>query len=334
VIVRVAEKAGYETVARATAYVGYLWLGFIFLFCSIALAVDICRLVIKLVTMVSHFDPAAFRLSALTVFLIPLVGAALISVYGYFEARDIGTEYITLTTPKLPANIERIRIVQISDVHLGLLVREERLGMILARVAEAKPDIFVSTGDLVDGQLAHLNGLAEMLRKIDAPLGRYAITGNHEFIVGIRQSIAFTEEAGFTVLRNSSVVVGDAINLAGVDDPAGRYYDTAGESPEPKMLGKLDRKRYTVLLKHRPLFDAASTGLFDLQLSGHVHKGQIFPFSLLTKLYYPKHAGLLPVNGSLIYASRGSGTWGPPMRFLAPPEVTIIDLVHDRNPAR
>jgi predicted MPP superfamily phosphohydrolase len=93
------------------------------------------------------------------------------------------------------------------------------------------------------------------------------------------------------------------------------------------LLTLFPRNRFTILLKHRPLIYKGSLGLFDLQLSGHVHKGQIFPFSLLTKLYYPKHAGLLNADGGTLYVNRGSGTWGPPIRFLAPPEVTIIDIV-------
>lgn len=96
------------------------------------------------------------------------------------------------------------------------------------------------------------------------------------------------------------------------------------------MLSGLDRKMFVLLLKHRPLVDKGALGLFDLQLSGHVHKGQIFPFSIITALYYPTQAGFanLP-RGSELYVSRGTGTWGPPIRFLAPPEVTVIDLVHE-----
>jgi predicted MPP superfamily phosphohydrolase len=97
---------------------------------------------------------------------------------------------------------------------------------------------------------------------------------------------------------------------------------------ETELLSKLPREKFTILLKHRPLVDREALGLFDLQLSGHTHKGQIFPFNLVTMLYYPTHAGFLRLEGDAsLYISRGSGTWGPPIRFLSPPEVTIIDLL-------
>ncbi len=101
------------------------------------------------------------------------------------------------------------------------------------------------------------------------------------------------------------------------------------EVPEKALLSKVPSDRFTLLLKHRPAVDPESLGLFDLQLSGHVHKGQIFPFNLLTHLFYPVRTGftLYPQNAAL-YVSRGTGTWGPPIRFLAPPEVTVIELIH------
>jgi len=102
---------------------------------------------------------------------------------------------------------------------------------------------------------------------------------------------------------------------------------------EKELLSRFSREKFTLLLKHRPLVDEDAIGLFDLQLSGHAHKGQIFPFSIITKLIYPNHAGLLKLEkNSRLYVSRGSGTWGPPIRFLSPPEVTLIELVHeDKN---
>ena len=120
------------------------------------------------------------------------------------------------------------------------------------------------------------------------------------------------------------------IIIVGVDDLAGKRYGLAPNVSEKALLSKLPRKYFTLLLKHRPHLNEAEGGLFDLQLSGHTHKGQIFPFSLIVKLFYPYFNGLFSLgNNSYIYVSRGTGTWGPPVRFLAPPEVTVIELVHE-----
>ncbi len=334
VIIRRAESAGFEVFARTMAWIGYCWLGVIFLFFSTSLIVDFYRLLVYLSGSIFHKDVSSFVLSAKSAFIIPLLTALCVAGYGYTEALNIRTEHVTIKTSKLPDGIDRFRIAQISDVHLGLIVRSKRLGLILDKVKEADPDLLVSTGDLVDGQINGLEGLADMLKNINPRYGKYAILGNHEYYAGLSQAIAFKEAAGFTLLRGEGTSIDGIINLVGVDDPAARYFNGFDPSAEQRLLSSFPDHRFTVLLKHRPLVDKKSIGLFDLQLSGHVHKGQIFPFSIATRLYYPKDAGLLDMNGSILYVSRGSGTWGPPIRFLAPPEVTVIDLVRDKGALR
>jgi len=138
--------------------------------------------------------------------------------------------------------------------------------------------------------------------------------------------------SGFTVLRSEGKTIPGIINIAGIDDPAGRRIGLSREVAEDRLLSQCPRERFTLLLKHQPLPDTDTIGLFDLQLSGHTHKGQIFPFNLVTKLFFPKHTGYFNLpKQSHLYVSRGTGTWGPPIRFLAPPEITIIDLVYKKQ---
>jgi predicted MPP superfamily phosphohydrolase len=326
-LVRLSERSGYNQLAMFLAYLGYIWMGIVFLFTAAALAVDSYRIFAWGLNFLLH-KKLLFSLSPKAAFFIPLVYSLLVSVIGSFEAWDIQLEKFTLASEKIPAAMSGLRVVQISDVHLGLIVRHKRLGKILAMVAKARPDILVSTGDLVDGQINDLAGLAEMLQHIKPRYGKYAVTGNHEFYAGLQEALAFTERAGFTVLRNRGMNVADSLNIAGIDDKTGTYLDKQPETSESEMLQTLDPGKFTLLLKHRPDLDKASLGLFDLQLSGHTHKGQIFPFNIVTLLYFPVHWGCLnPVDHCFLYVSRGSGTWGPPIRFLSPPEVTLIELI-------
>jgi predicted MPP superfamily phosphohydrolase len=161
----------------------------------------------------------------------------------------------------------------------------------------------------------------------------YAVLGNHEYYAGLDTSLEFLRSAGFRVLRREGVEVFPSFALYGVDDPAGaRWGDTSG-SDEQGFLPKGVERPYTLLLKHRPAIHVESRGRFDLQLSGHVHKGQIFPFNFLTYLSFPVNSGMnLLGDGAFLYVSRGTGTWGPPVRFLAPPEVTVIDILPVRKP--
>lgn len=328
VLVRLAENTGLERVARLLALSGYSWLGLLFLFVSAAAAIDLLRLLLFLAGWLTGRDCFRRPVPRLQFFL-PLAAAAAIFVYGFFEARNIQAEHVVIATTKLPQGVNRFRIVQISDVHLGLIVRQDRLRRILAVVRRAHPDLLVSTGDLVDGQTNSLAGLASMLAAVKAPDGKFAVTGNHEFYAGLNKSLRFTRRAGFTVLRQQGVTVAGLLNVAGVDDPTVYAFGRKQKIDERRLLLSLPRGKFTLLLKHRPVLDKSSLGLFDLQLSGHTHGGQIFPFTLVTRLRYRVPTGLSRAPaGSFLYLSRGAGTWGPPIRFLAPPEVTIIDLVH------
>jgi predicted MPP superfamily phosphohydrolase len=332
VIVRLSEGAGLELLARGVAYVGYAWLGIIFLIVCSSIVTDLYRLLVYLVSFVSGCDVSRFTFSSRAYFLMALSVSILIGLYGYFEARQIRVERVVIKTPKIPARLSPLRIAQISDVHVGLIVRHERLRRIVERVKRVEPHLLVSTGDLVDGQINSLGGLAEIFQTIKPRYGKFAITGNHEFYAGLKQAIDFTERSGFTMLRGEHTTIDDSLTVVGVDDPAGSGVTKGDGAQERALLEKSSSAssgKFILLLKHRPDVEEGSLGMFDLQLSGHVHKGQIFPFRFFTRLFYPRISGFfhLPKNSDF-YISRGSGTWGPPIRFLAPPEVTVIELVH------
>jgi len=330
VIVHQSERAGLELFARGMSYAGFLWMGVMFIFVSVSFVIDIYRLLVWAVCMIVSNTLSVISPSARGSFFIAAILAIAVNTYGYYEARDIRTEHLTIRSSKIPPQMSPLKVVQISDVHLGLIVRKARLKKIIEAVLKAQPDILVSTGDLVDGEINRLEGLAEILQQVQPKYGKYAVTGNHEYYAGLEQAMNFTERAGFLLLRGSSVDIAGIINLAGVDDPAGKRFGKFNDIKEQKLLLNLDREKFTILLKHRPLFDKDATGLFDLQLSGHTHKGQIFPFVLLTRLHYPLYNGLMDIgDDSYLYVSRGTGTWGPPVRFLAPPEVTVIELIHE-----
>jgi predicted MPP superfamily phosphohydrolase len=330
--IRVLEKQGNEEMASALSWAAYLWLGFLFLFIVCALIFDLWRVLAVVAAWLTKKDLSSLVPGAKVVFFAPLVLSLAAATYGYFEALHIRTERVVIETDRLPEGMERFRICQISDVHLGLIVREDRLARMLDIVKRENPDLLVSTGDLVDGQLDHLSSFTALLRGIRPAYGKFAVTGNHEFIAGIDKSLAFTRDCGFDTLRGEARDVGGFLTIAGVDDPAGQGFRLRGqENGEGELLSSLSRQRFILFLKHRPTVAENTLGLFDLQLSGHSHHGQIFPFNWIVRLYFPIESGLHDMGNSRVYVSRGSGTWGPPIRFLAPPEVTVIDLVRSKS---
>lgn len=320
---RLLEHADHYFSARIFATVGYSWMGFVFYAFLTFMVLGAFGALVGLInsTAGSRLPTLAGEKATLAV----LFGVLAVLVYGYFEARSIRVEMVEIPTSKLPAGVDRIRIAQISDIHLGLLVREGRMSMILDPVEAARPDILVCTGDLVDGDMNRLEALPALMERVRPRLGKYAVAGNHEVYAGLGRSLRAMRAMGFTVLSGDALTVGNAINIVGVDDP------NAGSAQDEKaILGRAQNGLFTVFLKHRPDPSAETLGLFDLQLSGHTHYGQLYPFRYFSQMAYPLQNGPYRLEkGSILYTSRGSGTWGPPFRVLAPPEVTIIDIIRE-----
>lgn len=312
------ESAHLGRLAELFSGVGYFWMGLLFLFVTAAAGMDLLNLCCR---------KTGFHVSPRSLFLTAVAYTLIIGSYGYYEAGNIVTEHLTITSNRLPEKAERIRIVQITDVHIGQIVREKRIGAILDKVRAASPDILVSTGDLVDGHQRHFSGLERLFLDVKPKLGKYAILGNHEYYVGFAEAEKFMRDAGFKVLKNENFELGGLISISGVDDARTKADRAAHAMIEERLLDSAPKGVFRLLLKHRPVIEKSSAGKFDLQLSGHVHKGQIFPFNFLTWLSFPVRSGhTILKSGSQLYVSRGTGVWGPPIRFLAPPEITVIDL--------
>ncbi len=309
------ERQSWHRTTVAAAWVSYTWMGYLLLFVCIGLLFD---LVHALVTLLNFHWPLSGVMALSAVSLLALVGLG----YGFIEAGQIHVEEINVTTPKLASG--RVTIAQLSDLHLGIMVGDKFLDRIVAKLRELKPDIVVATGDVVDGQGDDLVALARHFHSYTPPLGAYAVTGNHEYFAGLDNSLRFLRDAGFTVLRGESVKTGGIV-LVGVDDATATFSGQSAKVDASKALASVSTNDFVVLLKHQPVIDSDTP--FDLQLSGHIHGGQIFPFVYLTRLAYGIHTGLTELaNGRKLYVSRGAGTWGPPIRLFAAPEITLITI--------
>jgi predicted MPP superfamily phosphohydrolase len=322
---RLLASEGHMLASLAMSWIGFLWLGFIFIYVCLSLPLDGYHLLMGAGQRLINTDWTGLMLSRRqSVGLVVILTLGLM-VYGAVEAYRIRVETLTLHS-RLPSSKSRIRIVQISDVHLGPMLYPMRLDPIIEAIEQARPDILVCSGDLIDGPLLSPSSTAAAFANLNAPLGKYAVTGNHEFYYGIDRASEFIKAAGFTLLRNRTVLAGKRMAVTGVDDPTGG--SPADRPTEAQLAAALPKNRFALLLKHRPLINPETKGAFDLQLSGHTHEGQIFPFNLVIRLFYPMDHGWHRIGDhSSLYTSRGTGTWGPPIRVLAPPEITVFDIV-------
>lgn len=317
-VVEALTHTGFHQYFAPLAWLSFFWSGYIFLFFFVSGLVDVVVLLVGRVGGQRQVFRVHERLTT-----IALANAALlISIAGVFSARSVTVELIGLSSPRLTAPL---RIVQITDLHLGLLSDAERLRAVVEQINALEPDVIVSTGDLVDMQMDHLDGISGVLKGLRAPSGKFAVYGNHEVYAGLAASREFTEHAGFRVLSNTTAALDGRVSVVGVDDPSVSGRGPASPEVERRLLQNVPEEQFTILLKHQPVVSAAE--LFDLQLSGHTHGGQIFPFGLLTRLVYSAPFGLSKAGDrGWLYVSRGTGTWGPPIRVLASPEISVFDL--------
>jgi uncharacterized protein len=259
-------------------------------------------------------------------------GAASVGLVGVGAATALGPPDLL----QLPVRLRRLdpafhgfRIAVVSDIHLGPLAGRAHTERIVETINEAAPDLVAIVGDLVDATVEELGAAAEPLRDLASPEGTYFVTGNHEYFVEDTSSwLAELERLGVQPLRNENTTIrrgGGAFDLVGVNDMAG---EERGDPPDfGRAMTGVDASRPTILLAHQPVqvSEAAARGV-DLQLSGHTHGGQVWPFHYIVRLAQPSLAGLSTVNDTQLYVTRGAGFWGPPVRIGAPPDVTVLSL--------
>jgi predicted MPP superfamily phosphohydrolase len=310
----------------------YLWMGVGFLTCAALIAVDFLRLLLVLAgaSGLTHLTlgwPAEPRGSA----LIALGCGLALTAFALAE----GLRLPRVRTLEVPAHgdaatLSGLTIVQLSDVHIGPTRGRAFVSSIVDRVNALNPDLVVITGDLVDGSVEAMGAELLPLRELRAPLGVAYVPGNHEHYHGGAAWIAHVASLGIRVLLNAGMPMGEGEQtffLAGVDDPASRRRDRSGGPDLARALETRPEGMPTILLSHQPIgFQEAAAAGVHLQLSGHTHGGQIFPFGFLVSLRYPFVAGLYQLGESYLYVSRGTGFWGPPMRLAAPSEITALEL--------
>jgi hypothetical protein len=316
----------------AVCAVGFPWIGFaIFL----AAALAFFELPRAWARRRAHaVDPARRRTLERVLGGAAVVAAGGASLAGAAEALALTVQRVRVPLRRLPASLSGLRIVQVSDLHLGVAVGPAYFDRVLELVRSLKPDLVAITGDLVDGTVATLGPMLQKLAEVPAAHGVYFVTGNHEYYADADAWAAYLGSLGVRVLRNERVSIGGpdgSFDLAGVED-LGASDATRGRRRHdlPAALAGRDPARELVLLAHQPasVLEAARHGV-GLTLSGHTHGGQIWPIRFLIYLDQPFVDGLHRVRDTWIYVSRGAGYWGPPMRVGAPPEVAEITLVRE-----
>ncbi len=328
--------AGKGWVLAPLAWIGSIWLGFAPYFLLACLAIDLARLGNR----AFGYFPASWAEEQKRARVRMTTAAAVVTVVtlanlvGYLNALRTGVRTVEIAVNK-PFEPARLRIAMASDIHLGTVVGPARLAPIVAALNAQQADLVLLPGDVVDEHLrpgTHPE-ICRLLDSIEARLGVYGSTGNHEFIVGADKSVPFLEACGVAMLRDRVIETRDGFYLAGREDRSRDRMDDSGagkRAPLSEILAGVDRSLPVILMDHTPIdLDAARRQKVDLQVSGHTHNAQLWPFQLITALVYEQDWGYLRKGDTHYYVSCGAGIWGPPVRTNSVSEVIVIDVAFE-----
>ncbi len=331
-------RAAPRHIASPVLWVSYIWMGTMAVSSVVFGLVDLARLAGSALSPMLPIDESRRAWISKLVDVMALGGAATLSATALaLGLRKVGVKRVEVSLAKLPPSLDGFRIVQLTDVHIGPTLDGRWLKEVVAKVNALAADVVVITGDLVDGSVSQLLSHVEPLRDLKAKHGVYFVTGNHEYYSGVDAWLTELRRLGMTVLRNERVTLHPqglagpgagalGIDLVGVDDYHAGVFP--GHGPDlPRALTGRDPSRLAVLLAHQPaaIEEAAQLGI-DLQISGHTHAGQLWPWGYFVRLQQPYVHGLHRHGSAQIYVSAGTGYWGPPMRLASEAEITELVL--------
>jgi len=325
---RFLERSSLRDLAIPMTQIGAYYLAMMIFLLVLLLAVD----GVRLLDWLFRLSPQGWRSwkgpLARWVYLGCLLVALLLTLVGAWNARHIQVRRLALSLPKKQGALNQVRLVLASDIHLGTLIPASRFREMARLINEQKPDAVLIGGDLFDEDVTRLNEseLVESLASLKSRYGTYAILGNHEYFAGAQATIALMRKGGFTVLREESVRVADAFYLVGRDDRQGSHWGGL-RTPQSRLMANLPKDLAVMAMDHQPfsLEEAADAGV-DLQLSGHTHHGQIWPFNFITNRVYEISWGYGRKGQTQYYVSCGAGTWGPPVRLGNRPEIVVLEI--------
>lgn len=313
--------------------IGYVTLGFLTSVILLYFARDVLKLFRRVLPKSPpSFDPERRRFLIRSTHLGVLAAASAASGYGFLESHGRPrVENVDIPLPHLPPSFDGFRIVQFTDLHVGPTIKRDFVESVGQIVQSLSGDMIVFTGDLVDGSVGWLRDDVAPIRDLSAPFGKYFITGNHEYYSGVMPWVREAECLGYDPLINAHRVIekdGSRIVLSGVTDVVGGGFEPSHASDPDRAFDGAPSGLVNVLLAHQPrsVFEVEHLPV-DLQISGHTHGGQFFPFNLVAALNQPYIKGLHRHGRTWVYVSRGTGYWGPPLRLGIPPEITVLRLV-------
>lgn len=313
--------------SRVLMLLSNYWLGMVFYLFLMVLAADVIRLADRYFNLL----PPAYKTPNPAIALVIILFIVMLQVYGSWNARNPIIKNYQLTLDKKSSKLETLKVVMVSDIHLGWIVGLDRLKLLIDNINALQPDIVLLTGDVIDegADLTAEAGIPQAFRRLNSRYGTFAVPGNHEYISRQVYRVGqYLDEAGVTVLRDRWIRLDDSLYLVGRDDlTRGRFTSVDRKDISDLMQGINCTELPVLLMDHQPFnLDQSAQAGVDLQFSGHTHLGQFFPNNLITNAMYEQDWGYLRRESFQLIVSCGYGTWGPPIRIGNRPEIVAVGI--------
>jgi hypothetical protein len=331
VLSRFLERVWISPVSSVLTFVGSFWLALMVYLLMAVLVIDLVRLILYFLPqpaiLASHYEQVRKYL-----FFAVAGIAGIVVLAGHINALTPRVKRLDIQIDKKAGQTKTLHIAAASDIHMGTLVGPRRTAKLVRMLNDCKPDVILLAGDIVDEDIAPVihNDLGRSLLKLKAPLGVYAITGNHEYIGGAEAAVKYLETHGITMLRDTAIKINGSFYLAGRNDRDSKRFNGTERKGLGKVLEGVDLSLPVIMMDHQPfnLQQVVDAGV-DFQLSGHTHHGQMWPFNYITTAMYEVSWGYLQKGKSHFYVSSGYGGWGPPVRTGNRPEILDIYITFD-----
>jgi predicted MPP superfamily phosphohydrolase len=326
---RILENIWLSVVSDVFVWIGSFWLAAMIYFLLAISILDFLRLINHWVPLFPSSIAANYSKAKAVTALVVIGLNGLILLGGHVNALTPQIRTLHLVIPKKIERVETLNVVTVSDIHLGTVVGRRRFDKIVDRINELNPDLILLLGDIVDEDLGPVikQNLGETLRNMKSRFGVFAITGNHEYIGGVEQASTYLIDHKIVLLRDSVVKINNSVYVVGREDRSITRFTGKTRKSLEDLMAKVEKGYPVILMDHQPfqLEQAANNGV-DLQLSGHTHHGQLWPFNFIAKMVYEVSWGYKKKGNTHIYVSSGAGTWGPPVRIGNRPEIVNIKL--------
>ncbi|MCF8303082.1 MAG: metallophosphoesterase [Bacteroidales bacterium] len=329
IIGRFGERFWLSPLTQIFTRIGSFWLAAMLYFFLIILLIDIIRLIHVIAPIYPDFIARNMVQTKAYLFYGSIALVALILIGGHINAIRPKVKELNISIDKETGKRSSLNIVMASDIHLGTVVGCNRLTRIVKQINDLKPDIVLLAGDIVDEDIAPVikENMGEGLERIEAPLGVYGITGNHEYIGGVDEAVNYLEKHGVNMLRDEVIKVDSSFYLAGRSDKDKSRFSGEKRKDLDQLLNDVNHSFPIILMDHQPFhLDKAQQAGVDLQLSGHTHHGQMWPLNYITSAIYEVSRGYKQKGDSHFYVSSGVGGWGPPVRTNSVPEIVKIKV--------